>query len=216
MLNQDTRPAQPTVSGPGPVALPYRLVQGLARFARRRPVGAFCGLVIFILLAAATAAPWVARQDPLITHTAVKPSRRARPTGLAPTTSVATCSAASSTARAFRSGSLCSSARCAGNHSLGDRGSIRLFRRQYGPLVQRCVDAGAGDPAAACHPDGGGPPSLARRSTNLILLLGISAAFGQSRIIRSQVLTLKNMPFVHASRMAHQPGQPQPQPGIVA
>src|SRR5580704_13176504 len=72
MLNEERVLLEPTVEIPRAVALPLAFVQGLARFARRRPVGAFCGLIIVILLASAIAAPWVARQDPLITHTAVK------------------------------------------------------------------------------------------------------------------------------------------------
>jgi len=198
MLNQERVLLEPTVSGPGPVALPIALVQGLARFARRRPVGAFCGLVIFILLAAATAAPWVARQDPLITHTAVK---------LQPP-STAHWFGTDDLGRDVFSRVVYGSRVSLGISFVGTLLAVTIalaiavpsgyFGGNTDLFVQRCVDAVQAIPPLLVILTA--VSILSPTITNLILLLGISAAFGQSRIIRSQVLTLKNMPFVDASR----------------
>jgi peptide/nickel transport system permease protein len=150
------------------------------------------------LLAAAIAAPWVARQDPLITHTVVK---------LQPP-STAHWFGTDDLGRDVFSRVVYGSRVSLGISFVGTMLAAILavaiavpsgyFGGKTDLIIQRCVDAVQAVPPLLVILTAVSiiSPSI----TNLILLLGISAAFGQSRLIRSQVLTLKNMPFVDASR----------------
>lgn len=189
---------EPAVAAPGRVRNPLQLAGALQRLARRRPVGTFCGLLILFLLVVAILAPAVARQDPLITHTAVK---------LSPP-SAAHWFGTDDLGRDVFSRVVYGSRVSLGISFFGTALALvigialALISGYFGGvtdlIVQRCVDAIQAIPGLLIILTV--VTILKPTIINLILLLGIQAAFYQSRIIRSQVLAVKAMPFVDASR----------------
>jgi peptide/nickel transport system permease protein len=189
---------EPAIAAPRTLASPLRSLLALRAFGRRRPVGAFCGLLILALLVIAIFAQVVARQDPLITHTAVK---------LQPP-SAAHWFGTDDLGRDVFSRVVYGSRVSLGIAFFGTAVALTLgvmiavvsgyFGGKTDLVVQRCVDAVQAIPGLLIILTV--VTILKPTVLNLILLLGISAAFGQSRIIRSQVLAVKAMPFVDASR----------------
>lgn len=198
MMEREQLFVEPALAGPGGVRDPLHFLLALRKFARRRPVGAFCGLIIVALLAVAIAGPLVARQDPLITHTVVKlqPPSAAHWFGTddlgRDVFSRVVYGSRVSLGIAFTGTAIAVSIGVA----------LALISGYFGGttdmVIQRGVDAVQAIPGLLIILTA--VTILKPTMTNLILLLGIQAAFGQSRIVRSQVLTVKNMPFVDASR----------------
>jgi peptide/nickel transport system permease protein len=189
---------EPAIAAPRTLPSPLRSLRALRSFGRRRPVGAFCGLLILALLAVAIFAQVVARQDPLITHTAVKLQ--------AP--SAAHLFGTDDLGRDVFSRVVYGSRVSLGIAFFGTAVALILgvaiavvsgyFGGKTDLIIQRCVDAVQAIPGLLIILTV--VTILKPTVVNLILLLGISAAFGQSRIVRSQVLAVKAMPFVDASR----------------
>ncbi|HTE84739.1 MAG TPA: ABC transporter permease [Dehalococcoidia bacterium] len=197
MIEREQVFIEPAVALPGLTGL-LGLVNGARRFSRRRPVGAFCAVVIVALLFIAAAAPLVARQDPLITHTVIK---------LQPP----------STAHWFGTDDLgrdvFSRVVYGARVSLGIGFGGMLVSLALGIIIavvsgyfggvtdiviQRMVDAVQAIPGLIVVLTA--VTIIKPSPTSLFVILGIQAAFGGSRLIRSQVFAVKNMPFVDASR----------------
>jgi ABC-type dipeptide/oligopeptide/nickel transport systems, permease components len=197
MLEQEQVFVEPAPTFPGLSGL-VGTVNGVRRFAKRRPVGAVCGVVIVALLLIATFAPVVARQDPLITHTAIK---------LQPP----------SASHWFGTDDLgrdvFSRVVYGARVSLGIGFSGMLVAVAFGVtvavvsgyfggstdmVIQRIVDAVQAIPGLIVVLT---IVTILKPSIPVLFMaLGIQAAFGSSRLIRSQVFSVKNMPFVDASR----------------
>ncbi len=198
MIEQDQVLVEPAVSLPGWLGWPLGTWAGLQRFARRRPVGAFCAVIIVALLLVATFAPVVARQDPLITHTVIKlqPPSRAHLFGT------------DDLGRDVFSRTVYGARVSLGIGFFGMLVAIVLgsaiavvsgyFGGKTDMVIQRIVDAVQAIPGLLVVLTA---VTIIKPSfSSLFLLLGIQAAFGSSRLVRSQVFAVKNMPFVDASR----------------
>lgn len=176
----------------------WRAGNDLRKFARRRPIGAISGALILAFILIAIFAPLVARDNPLATQTAIKLS----PPGGShifgtddlgrDVFSRVVYGARVSLGIGF-SGTLLAVV-------LGTAVAIAsgYFGGVTDLVVQRVVDAVHAIPGLLIILTVVTllPPSI----LNLVLLLGIQAGISQSRVIRSQVLAVKNMPFVDASR----------------
>ena len=72
-------------------------------YAKRYPLGAAGAVIVAVFVLMAIFAPWITQFDPTLTNSRSSLRRPAARTRSAPTSWAATCGAASSTARAFRS-----------------------------------------------------------------------------------------------------------------
>jgi peptide/nickel transport system permease protein len=198
MLEQDHLLVEPSVSAPGWLLAPRGLAGALRRFARRRPVGAVSGIFIIALLLIAVFAPVVARQDPLTTHTVIK---------LQPP-SAQHWFGTDDLGRDVYSRVVFGSRVSLGIGFLGMLLAIAFgviiaivsgyFGGTTDIVIQRLVDAVQAIPGLLLIL---AAVTIVKPSfTSLFLLLGIQSAFGASRLVRSQVFSVKNMPFVDASR----------------
>jgi peptide/nickel transport system permease protein len=197
MVEREQVLVEPSVSLPGLSGLLGGL-KGIRRFARRRPVGAVCGVIIIILLFVAIFAPIVARQDPLITNTAVKlqPPSRAHWFGT------------DDLGRDVYSRVVYGARVSLGIGFLGMLVAIVVgvaiavvsgyFGGTTDIAIQRVVDAVQAIPGLIVVLT---IVTILKPSFFvLFFFLGLQAAFGSSRLVRSQVFAVKNMPFVDASR----------------
>ncbi len=198
MIEREQIFTEPAVASPGVAGGALRGLQGLRRFTLRRPVGAACGLLVVLLGLVAIFAPVVARQDPLLTHTSVQ---------LQPPSAVHWFGT-DDLGRDVFSRVVYGSRVSLGIGFLGTALAVSLgvalglvsgyFGGKTDMIIQRVVDTMQAVPGLLVILTA--VTILKPTIFNLILILGVQAAFGQSRIIRSQVLTAKNLPFVDASR----------------
>lgn len=189
----------PAAAGqPSALRRPLGVAKGIGQFARRRPVGAVCALVILLLLAVAIAAPLVAQQDPLATHAGVQlesPSRA----HLFGTDDLGR----DVFSRVVYGGQVSLWIAFSGMVlALVGGTAIAVVSGYFGGItdlvIQRFVDAFHALPGLLVILTV--VTLLTPSITNLILLLGTFSAIGESRLIRSQVLMVKGLPFIDASR----------------
>lgn len=198
MIEQERVIAEPlAVLQPRPYGL-AGLGHVLRRFARRRTAGAVAGAIVALFLLLAIGAPLVARYDPVATQTAIK---------LQPP-SASHIFGTDDLGRDVFSRTLYGAQISLG---IGFGGmalslivsvTIAVISGYFGGVtdlvIQRVVDAFQAVPGLLIILT---VVTIIKPTVfNLILLLGIQAGIGQSRIIRSQVLVVKVMPFVDASR----------------
>jgi peptide/nickel transport system permease protein len=197
MVEREQVLVEPSVSLPG-IGGVLGALNGVRRFARRRPMGAVCGIIILILLFFAAFAPVVARQDPLITNTAIKlqPPSRAHWFGT------------DDLGRDVYSRVVYGARVSLGIGFLGMLVAIAVgvaiavvsgyFGGTTDIAIQRVVDAVQAIPGLIVVLT---IVTILKPSIPVLFMaLGLQAAFGSSRLIRSQVFSVKNMPFVDASR----------------
>ncbi|MGD9890296.1 MAG: ABC transporter permease [Dehalococcoidia bacterium] len=178
-------------------------LRSVARFARRKPLGAISAAVILVLIICAVFAPWIAPNDPL----AYSPGRQLQPPG-----------------SEFPLGSDEIGRDVLSRIVYGARVSLQVgiiavaigttlgatlgivsgyFGGKLDLLIQRIVDAMMAFPglilALAVV------AALGPAIHNVMVAIGILVAPGTARVVRSAVLTVKEIPFIEA---AHALGVP--------
>ena len=172
---------------------------GALFFVRRYPLGAIGAVIMALFVLTALFAGTIAPFDPSATDApALAGAARAGCTCSAPTSWAATSSAASSTAPASRSRSASAPPRSAACIGVAFGLASGYLGGRFDLLVQRLIDILQSLPllVMALVMAASLGPSL----TNTIIAIAIPLMPNVARVIRSNTLTLREMPFVEAAR----------------
>ena len=171
--------------------------RGLLRFMRRKPLGAISAVIILIMIACAAFAPWIAPHDPL----AYTPGRQLQPPGseFALGSDEVGRDVLSRIVYGARVSLQVGIIAVAIGTTLGALLGITsgYFGGKTDLIIQRLVDAMLAFPGLVLAL--AVVAALGPAIRNVMIAIGILVAPGTSRIVRSAVLTVKEVPFIEAA-----------------